>query len=99
MINNNNIDKYMYVFHFIAEEICVWKKINVLCRVLNVKEKKRNFKMPILFCVVARGTTVLAKYASCAGNFTEVTDQILSKISPGESKLTYSHGRYVVMYR
>ncbi|WAQ98291.1 VAMP7-like protein [Mya arenaria] len=28
-------------------------------------------RMPILFCTVARGTTVLAKYAGCAGNFTE----------------------------
>lgn len=50
--------------------------------------------MPILFAVVSRGTTVLAKYASCAGNFTEVTEQILSKIGPEDSKLTYSHGRY-----
>lgn len=51
-------------------------------------------KMPILFSVIARGTTVLAKYASCAGNFTEVTEQILAKIPQNEnSKLTYSHGR------
>ncbi|KAM7443977.1 Vesicle-associated membrane protein [Porites harrisoni] len=27
--------------------------------------------MPILYSVVARGTTVLAKFASCAGNFAE----------------------------
>ncbi|XP_052078396.1 vesicle-associated membrane protein 7-like [Mytilus californianus] len=54
--------------------------------------------MPILFCVVSRGTTVLAKYASCAGNFTEVTEQILAKISPGDSKLTYSHGSYLFHY-
>ena len=49
--------------------------------------------MPILFAVVARGATVLAKYASCAGNFTEVTEQILAKIPANNSKLTYSHGR------
>uniref|UniRef100_A0A0B7ALS0 Uncharacterized protein n=1 Tax=Arion vulgaris TaxID=1028688 RepID=A0A0B7ALS0_9EUPU len=49
--------------------------------------------MPILFAVVARGTTVLAKYASCAGNFTEVAEQILLKIPQENSKLTYSHGR------
>jgi len=54
--------------------------------------------MPILFCVVSRGTTVLAKYASCAGNFTEVTEQILSKIPPDNSKLTYSHGSYLFHY-
>ncbi|XP_060065820.1 vesicle-associated membrane protein 7-like [Ylistrum balloti] len=54
--------------------------------------------MPILFAVVARGTTVLAKYASCAGNFTEVTEQIMSKIAPENSKLTYSHGSYLFHY-
>ncbi|ESO89546.1 hypothetical protein LOTGIDRAFT_193035 [Lottia gigantea] len=54
--------------------------------------------MPILFAVVARGATVLAKYASCAGNFTQVTEQILAKISPVDSKLTYSHGSYLFHY-
>ncbi|PVD35151.1 hypothetical protein C0Q70_06432 [Pomacea canaliculata] len=55
--------------------------------------------MPILFSVIARGTTVLAKYASCAGNFTEVTEQILAKIPQNEnSKLTYSHGRFQSQY-
>lgn len=50
-------------------------------------------RMPILFSVVSRGSTVLAKYASCAGNFTEVSEQVLAKISPENAKLTYSHGR------
>ncbi|XP_055894935.1 vesicle-associated membrane protein 7-like isoform X2 [Biomphalaria glabrata] len=54
--------------------------------------------MPILYSVVARGTTVLAKYASCAGNFTEVTEQILMKIPQENSKLTYSHGSYLFHY-
>ena len=54
--------------------------------------------MPILFAVVARGATVLAKYASCAGNFTEVTEQILSKIPADNSKLTYSHSRYDIKW-
>lgn len=54
--------------------------------------------MPILFSVVARGTIVLAKYATCAGNFTEVTEQILSKIPPHDDKLTYSHGNYLFHY-
>lgn len=54
--------------------------------------------MPILFSVVARGTVVLAKYASCAGNFTEVTEQILSKIPPHDDRLTYSHGNYLFHY-
>ncbi|CAL1291226.1 unnamed protein product [Larinioides sclopetarius] len=54
--------------------------------------------MPILYSVVAHGSTVLAKYARCAGNFSEVTEQILSKISPEQPKLTYSHGSYLFHY-
>jgi len=50
--------------------------------------------MAILFAVIARGTTVLAQHAGCAGNFIEVTEQVLAKISPDNNKLTYSHGRY-----
>jgi len=52
--------------------------------------------MAILFAVIARGTTVLAEHAGCAGNFIEVTEQVLAKIPPDNNKLTYSHGRYVV---
>lgn len=51
--------------------------------------------MAILFAVVARGTTILAKHAWCGGNFLEVTEQILAKIPSENNKLTYSHGRYV----
>lgn len=51
--------------------------------------------MPLLYCVIARGSTVLSRYASCAGNFSEVTEQILQRISPDTPKLTYSHGRCV----
>ena len=49
--------------------------------------------MPILFSTVARGNTILARYANnCAGNFSEVTEQVLSQIGHENSKLTYSHG-------
>ncbi|KAF5282176.1 hypothetical protein FQR65_LT02873 [Abscondita terminalis] len=54
--------------------------------------------MPILYSVVSRGATVLAKYASCAGNFPEVTEQIISKIPLQDNKLTYSHGSYLFHY-
>lgn len=54
--------------------------------------------MPILYSVVSRGTTVLAKYASCAGNFQEVTEQIIANIQPHNDKLTYSHGDYFFHY-
>ncbi|KAK3923229.1 Vesicle-associated membrane protein 7 [Frankliniella fusca] len=54
--------------------------------------------MPILYSVIARGTTVLAKYAACAGNFAEVTEIIMAKIPPENSKMTYSHGSYLFHY-
>ncbi|XP_045479808.1 vesicle-associated membrane protein 7 [Harmonia axyridis] len=54
--------------------------------------------MPLLYCVVARGPNVLTKYACCAGNFSEVTEQIISRIPPHDDKLTYSHGSYLFHY-
>lgn len=54
--------------------------------------------MPILYSVVSRGTTVLAKYAACTGNFDEVTDKILAQIPPQNDKLTYSQGPYLFHY-
>ncbi|KAL1505395.1 hypothetical protein ABEB36_004969 [Hypothenemus hampei] len=54
--------------------------------------------MPILYSVISRKTTVLAKYASCAGNFAEVTEQIIAKIPEYDDKLTYSHGNYLFHY-
>ncbi|KAL8616812.1 Vesicle-associated membrane protein [Nucella lapillus] len=55
--------------------------------------------MPILFSLISRGTAILAKYASCAGNFTEVAEQIIAKIPHEEdSKLTYSHNSYLFHY-
>ncbi|CAM9519513.1 LOW QUALITY PROTEIN: vesicle-associated membrane protein 7-like [Lethenteron reissneri] len=54
--------------------------------------------MAILFSVVARGTTILAKHANFSGNFVEVAEQVLAKISPENAKLTYSHGSYLFHY-
>ena len=54
--------------------------------------------MPILHAVVVRGTTILAKYASCAGNFSEVVELVLPKITPENAKLTYTHGNYLFHY-
>lgn len=53
--------------------------------------------MPLLYSTVARGTTVLARHAnnSVAGNFSEVTEQVLSQIGSENSKLTYSHGAFL----
>ncbi|XP_012263154.2 vesicle-associated membrane protein 7 [Athalia rosae] len=54
--------------------------------------------MPLFYSVVARGPTVLAKHAACAGNFSEFTEQILAKIPPDNDKLTYSQGPYLFHY-
>ena len=54
--------------------------------------------MTILYSVISRGITILTKYASCTGNFQEVTEQILKQISPEDSKLTYSHDNYLFHY-
>ncbi|CAB1324885.1 unnamed protein product [Coregonus sp. 'balchen'] len=54
--------------------------------------------MAILFAVVARSSTILAKHAWCGGNFLEVTEQILAKIPSENNKLTYSHGSYLFHY-
>jgi len=54
--------------------------------------------MAILYCVVSRKTTVLAKYASCVGNFSEISDLVLAKIPAEDGKMTYSHGDYLYHY-
>ncbi|XP_065058360.1 vesicle-associated membrane protein 7-like [Rhopilema esculentum] len=54
--------------------------------------------MSLLYSVIARGTTVLAKYAACSGNFQEITEHILSKIGTEDSKMTYTHANYLFHY-
>lgn len=54
--------------------------------------------MPLLYCVISRGTTVLARFANFAGNFSEVTEQVLAQIGHDNSKMTYSHGSYLFHY-
>lgn len=54
--------------------------------------------MPILYSVIARQNTVLAKYAECYGNFQEVTEQVIAKIQMENHKLTYAHGNYLIHY-
>jgi len=52
----------------------------------------------ILCCVVSRGTTILAKYAELAGNLSQVADQVLAKITPGDSRVTLDHGDFQSHY-
>jgi vesicle-associated membrane protein 7 len=41
---------------------------------------------------------VLTKYASCVGNFSEISDLVISKIPFGDVKMTYKHGNYLYHY-
>jgi len=41
---------------------------------------------------------VLTKYASCVGNFSEISDLVISKIPYGDGKMTYKHGNYLYHY-
>ena len=52
--------------------------------------------MSILFAIIARGTTILSKYATCMGNFNEVIEQVLSRISQENSRLTYSDNWLII---
>ncbi|KAF9905052.1 hypothetical protein EC991_002061 [Linnemannia zychae] len=54
--------------------------------------------MSIIYALVARGTIILAEYTNSSGNFTTVTEAILEKIPPNNSKLTYVYDRYLFHY-
>ncbi|KAJ2006364.1 hypothetical protein GGI04_001174 [Coemansia thaxteri] len=52
----------------------------------------------IIYALVARGSTVLAEHSATTGNFQQVTQAILEKIPPNDSKLTYVYDRYLFHY-
>ncbi|XP_061706176.1 vesicle-associated membrane protein 7-like isoform X2 [Cydia pomonella] len=54
--------------------------------------------MPILFSAVALENVVLSRFACCEGNFTEIANEVLSKISLQNGKCTYFHGPYLFNY-
>lgn len=54
--------------------------------------------MPILFSAVAYQKKVLAKHASCDGNFKEIFEEVLPKIPAKDHKMTYLHGPYLFHY-
>jgi len=47
--------------------------------------------MPLIYTVVARGTTVLAEHTmkGNAGNYAKVVKRILEKIPPNDGKMSY----------
>ncbi|XP_060800679.1 vesicle-associated membrane protein 7-like, partial [Amyelois transitella] len=54
--------------------------------------------MPILFSAIACNKIIKSKYASCDGNFMEILEEVMSKLSPGKGKMTYFHGHYLFHY-
>ncbi|CAO3569512.1 unnamed protein product [Mortierella alpina] len=54
--------------------------------------------MSIIYALVARGGLILAEYTNSSGNFTTVTEAILEKIPPNNSKMTYVYDRYQFHY-
>jgi len=56
--------------------------------------------MPIIYGVVARGTTVLAEHSTARGNFDQVARRILEKIqSQTNSKMSYVYERHIFHYQ
>jgi len=60
----------------------------------------RSINMPLIYTLVAKGTTVLAEYSlpSVSGNFTMVTRRILEKIPPQNAKMSYMYDRHIFHY-
>jgi len=54
--------------------------------------------MSIIYALVAHSSVILAEHTSSTGNFTQVTQAILEKIPPNNSKLTYVYDRYLFHY-
>lgn len=54
--------------------------------------------MPIVFSAVASERNIVSNFASCDGNFTEIAEQVLSKLPTCNNKMTYSHGIYLLHY-
>eukprot|EP00727_Mastigamoeba_balamuthi_P006826 m51a1_g2764 putative Synaptobrevin (221) ;mRNA; r:990693-991847 len=53
--------------------------------------------MPIIYSLVARGTTILAEYAASTGNFTQITRHILEKLPQANGKTAYNYDNYTFL--
>ncbi|KAJ1814002.1 hypothetical protein LPJ56_003195 [Coemansia sp. RSA 2599] len=52
----------------------------------------------IIYALVARRSVILAEHSNTTGNFQQITQAILEKIPPADSKLTYVYDRYLFHY-
>jgi hypothetical protein len=56
--------------------------------------------MPLVYSLVARGTTVLAEYATTSGTFTEVTRRLLAKLRQQQgTRMSYVYDQHVFHYK
>lgn len=54
------------------------------------------YTLGIIYSLIARGNVILAHYACCHGNFSEVALQVIKNIElDTDGKLTYAAGEYV----
>jgi len=55
--------------------------------------------MPIIYSVVARGTTVLAEYSDAKGNFVQISHLILGKVNVAENgRKSYAYDQFFFFY-
>ena len=55
------------------------------------------YTLGIIYSLIARGNVILAHYACCHGNFSEVALQVIKNIElDTDGKLTYAAGEYVL---
>lgn len=93
-----NIVSSSLLFSILFSVLKVILQISQLRSIASIDRKFISNKMPILYSVISRGPTVLAKNAECVGNFAEVTEQIIKNIPSNNHKLTYAHGNYLIHF-
>jgi vesicle-associated membrane protein 7 len=54
--------------------------------------------MTIIHSLVAREAIVLAEHASTSGNFASISSQILAKLPPQDTRMSYAYDRYLFHY-
>ena len=88
------------IFLYYKEKISFSHMMHSSTVILTDLSKQFFLKMSILYAVISQGPVVLARYASCAGNFQEVADQILAQanVDTGPNRMTFTHGKYLTHF-
>lgn len=96
MIINRNRNRNKNISHFkIVLKNCFHFKFSAAFFLKKNKIIFFNFvKMSLIYSVVARGSTILAEYATARGTFNQVISRILEKIpTTHDSKMSYVYDR------